>query len=95
MKQVGAVVNKIQERKRFHDIVMFLGCYVFEMFPIDKDPGKKSVLFISYFELVVVFIVKLEVNHLMQFVCVVFSEKILTCEKFSVFSDFGSGDFMK
>lgn len=63
---------------------MFLEGYVFKMFLLNKESREKARFLFTNFELVVVFVVKLEIYHLIQFVGIVVSQKILTSKQVGV-----------
>lgn len=63
---------------------MFLEGYVFKMSLLNKESREKPRFLFTNFELVVVFVVKLEIYHLIQFVGIVVSQKILTSKQVGV-----------
>ena len=63
------------------------------MFPFNKEPTEKSIFFLPYFQLIVVLVIKLEVNHLMYAIGVIISKKITGGKEISVFGELRIGKF--
>jgi hypothetical protein len=93
VEKVGTVVNKVHKREGFHDIIIFLVGNIFEMFSLNKETAEKSILFIAYFQLIVILVIKLEVNHLMDAFSIIIPKKITVRKEIGVFSKFRIGKF--
>jgi hypothetical protein len=93
VEKVGTVVDKVHKREGFHDIIIFLVGNIYEMFSLDKESAEKSILFVSYFQLIVVLVIKLEVNHLMDAFGIIIPKKITVGKEIGVFGKFRIGKF--
>ena len=93
MERVGTVVDKVHKREGFHDIIIFLVRNIFEMLSLNKEPTEKSIFFVAYFQLIVVLVIKLEVNHLMDAFGIIIPKKITVGKEIGVFGKFRIGKF--
>jgi hypothetical protein len=93
LQQIRIIVYKVKIREGFHDIVVLLKGDFLKMLFLNEESGEETIFFLAHLELVVLFVVKLEVDHLVKLIGVILSQKILTPEKICVVLEFRIGKF--
>ena len=57
---------------------------ILEMFLLDKESTEKTILLITNFQLIVILVIKLEVNHLINTIGIMTSQEIAARKQISV-----------
>lgn len=57
---------------------------ILEMFLLDKESTEKTILLVTNFQLIVILVIKLEVNHLINTIGIMTSQEIAARKQISV-----------